>query len=112
MTDAERRLWAALRGQQLAGLRFRRQVPIGPSIADFACHSARLVIEVDGGQHAEAAQAARDARRDAFITSQGYRVMRVWNTDVFDNLPGVLETIVAWARAPHPDPPPQGGRED
>jgi very-short-patch-repair endonuclease len=110
MTDAEHRLWSALRGHRLDGLSFRRQALIGRFIVDFVCHERRIVIEVDGGQHAEN---ARDAERDRWLASKGYRVLRFWNNDVLRNRNGVLEMIVAAAaeNTPLPNPPPQGGRE-
>ncbi|MDG5489354.1 DUF559 domain-containing protein [Sphingomonas sp. BGYR3] len=91
-TDAERRLWAALR-QSLPAAGFRRQVPLGPYFADFCSHSHRLVVEVDGGQHGEAPRA--DAARTLFIEQEGYRVIRFWNHDVLGNIDGVLATIAA-----------------
>jgi len=110
MTDAERRLWSALRAHRLDGLSFRRQIPIGRYIVDFACHERRLVVEVDGGQHSGA---ARDIERDRWLESKGYRVLRFWNSDVLRNRAGVLQVIVDAARSatPLPSPPPQGGRE-
>jgi very-short-patch-repair endonuclease len=93
MTDAELLLWLRLRGSQMAGHRFRRQVPIGGHIVDFVCLKARLVIEVDGGQHAE--DVARDAERTAWLESQGFRLLRFWNTDVLERTDGVVETILA-----------------
>ncbi|TWG93255.1 very-short-patch-repair endonuclease [Luteimonas sp. J16] len=91
MTDAERALWRCLRLRQLAGHRFRRQVPIGPFVADFACLQAGLVVEVDGGQHAGA---RGDRARDAFFRAQGFRVLRFWNHDVPGNAEGVCEVIL------------------
>jgi very-short-patch-repair endonuclease len=76
MTDAERRLWAMLRGSQLEGAKFRRQVPIGRYIADFACFKSKLIVELDGSQHADSAY---DAERDAWLEAQGFRVLRFWN---------------------------------
>jgi len=111
-TDAERRLWARLRYRQVDGFRFRRQVPIGPFIADFACLERRLLIEVDGGQHA--VDPASDAERTRWLESRGYRVLRFWNHDVLRNTEGVLVAIglaLSGPDTPHPDPPPQGGRE-
>jgi very-short-patch-repair endonuclease len=96
MTDAERTLWLQLRAHRLDGLRFRRQTPIGQYIVDFVCHEQRLVIELDGGQHAES---QHDIRRTRWLESKGYRVLRFWNSDVFKNREGVLETIVSAARA-------------
>ncbi len=91
MTDAERRLWARLRLQQLEGHRFRRQVPVGPYIVDFACLATRLVIEVDGGQHA--ADRPPEGRRTAWLESCGYRVLRFWNDQVLRETEGVMEAI-------------------
>lgn len=90
-TDAEGLLWHYLRGKQLGGHKFRRQQPIGPYIADFACMPSKLLIELDGGGHAE--QQSYDERRDAYLRERGYRVLRVWNNDVFENCTGVLERI-------------------
>lgn len=89
-TETERRLWARLRTRQLDGLKFRRQFPIGPYVADFVCWDRKLVIEVDGGQHG----GTRDNVRDAWLREQGFRVMRVWNNEVMENLDGVLETVL------------------
>ncbi len=89
-TDAEKRLWRGLR-EAMPDAKWRRQVPVGPYFADFLSVRAKLVVEVDGGQHADAAQ--YDQRRTRFIEAQGYRVIRVWNTDVMGNLPGVLDLI-------------------
>jgi very-short-patch-repair endonuclease len=91
MTDAERLLWSQLRQRQVAGLKFRRQHPLGSFIVDFACIEAGLVIEVDGGQHDERQPA--DEARTAWLNSQGYRVLRFWNNEVLDNLDGVREAI-------------------
>ena len=92
LTDAERKLWSKLRYRQLAGERFRRQVPIGPFVIDFACMSRRLLIELDGGQHAT--QQAYDDERTRWLEARGYRVLRFWNTDVLLNIDGVLEMIL------------------
>src|SRR5438046_2078611 len=100
MTDVERIVWRALRGRQLEADRFRRQHPIGPYIADFACHDKRLVIELDGGQHQD--RIAYDERRTAFLQLQGWRVLRCWNNDVLNNLDGVLATIVDALNGIHP----------
>jgi very-short-patch-repair endonuclease len=100
LTDAERKLWHALRDRRFAGAKFRRQVPVGPYVTDFLCYEARLVIEVDGGQHAES---ARDRRRDRWFAENAFRVLRFWNNDVHSNLEGVLMVIVDALRAtPHP----------
>ena len=91
MTEAEHRLWRTLRARRLAHAKFRRQVPLGPYIADFLSKRHRLVIEVDGGQHG----GPRDAIRDRRLAERGYRTLRLWNIDVMANLDGVLETIAA-----------------
>jgi very-short-patch-repair endonuclease len=91
-TRAEAHLWAALRNRALGGWKWRRQVPRGPFILDFFCPEARLVVEVDGGQHAEAAE--YDARRTAFLEREGLRVLRFWNRDVLSNRSGVCFTIL------------------
>lgn len=98
-TDAEKRLWSALR-EKLPEAKFRRQVPLGPYIADFASHRVKLVVEVDGGQHGEPNNAAKDAARTRFLESEGYRVLRVWNNDVLENLEGVMKQIATALAAP------------
>jgi very-short-patch-repair endonuclease len=112
-TDAERVLWRRLHHDiTLAGSHFRRQALIGPFIVDFASRGAKLVIELDGGQHD--VQRAADARRTRFIEDRGYRVLRFWNNDVLGNIEGVLSEIQAAlpsASTPTPDPSPQGGGE-
>ena len=90
-TDAEALLWSQLRGRRLEGRKFVRQFPIGDAVADFACRSAKLVIEVDGGQHSDS---ATDRTRTKLIEAQGYTVIRFWNNDVIENLDGVLGEIV------------------
>jgi very-short-patch-repair endonuclease len=110
MTDAERRLWAELRAHRFEDAGFRRQVPLGAYVADFVCHRAKLIIELDGGQHGAAAQAAHDARRTAWLEGQGFRVLRFWNTDVLTNLEGVLTCIAAeLAAVPTSQPSPVRG---
>jgi primosomal protein N' (replication factor Y) len=91
MTDAERRLWSALRGRRLQGYKFRRQHPLGPFTADFACVEHRLVIEADGGQHSDN---PADDRRTAWLSRHGWRVVRFWNNDILANPAGVQETIL------------------
>lgn len=86
MTEAERRLWYALRDRRFAGWKFRRQTTIGPFIVDFICIAARLIVEVGGGQHSVEA----DAKRTAALEAQGYCVIRFWNNEVLGNLEGVL----------------------
>jgi len=92
-TGAERLLWSELRGHRLGGAGFRRQVPIESYIADFVCHAARLVVELDGGQHFSDEGEQADARRSAVIEAKGFRVLRFGNYDVMTNRAGVLETI-------------------
>ena len=107
-TDAERRLWARLRSRQLDGYKFRRQVPLGPYVADFVCLSERLVVEVDGGQHSRRRNA--DAARTVWLEGSGFRVLRFWNNDVLGNLEGVLETIRR-NLPPTPSLPRKGGSD-
>ncbi len=95
-TNAERKLWHALRAHRLAGLSFRRQAPCGPYIADFLCAEARLIVEVDGATHSSDEEIAYDKQRDAWFAANGYRVLRVTNEDVYRNLDGVCETMLAW----------------
>lgn len=102
MTDAEQKLWSVLRRKNLNGLRFRRQFSLGPYFADFICLPARLIIEVDGGQHAEEEQMAHDQRRTAWLNSQNFRVLRFWNLDVLENLEGVVDAIDGALRQPLP----------
>jgi very-short-patch-repair endonuclease len=94
-TDAERILWSELRDHRLNGASFRRQVPIANYIVDFMCHAARLVIELDGGQHFSDGQEAADAKRSTMIEAKGFRVLRFSNHDVMTNRAGVLEVIAA-----------------
>ncbi len=93
MTPHEIRLWGHLRTLKRDGHHFRRQVPVDGYIVDFACFGRRLVIEVDGGQHSDAAHATRDAKRDAHLAAQEFRVMRFWNSDLDGNFDGVMQTI-------------------
>ncbi|MBC2712699.1 MAG: endonuclease domain-containing protein [Desulfosarcina sp.] len=92
-TDAERRLWQLLRNRSIAGCKFRRQHPIGPYICDFACLDRQLVIEVDGGQHAD--QVEKDNTRTAYLESKGFTVMRFWNHEVLKETEAVLEKILS-----------------
>ena len=94
-TDAELRLWRLLRDRRLNGIKFRRQVPLGPYIVDFLCVGAKLIVEADGSQHAES---DRDRVRDTHLESHGWKVLRFWNNEVLQNREGVLETILAHAR--------------
>ena len=112
-TDAEGLLWHYLRGKQLGGYKFRRQQPIGPYIADFACLSRKLLIEVDGGYHVQ--RKDYDEQRDRFLRNEGYRVLRFWNNEVFEDCFGVLEQVYAALEGAPPPPeaatPPQGGSD-
>ncbi len=89
-TPAEARLWSSLRGRRLDGLKFRRQVPVGPYIADFLCKDLKLIVEVDGGQHAENSY---DRRRDEWLAAHGWRVLRLWNDHVMGDVESALEHI-------------------
>jgi very-short-patch-repair endonuclease len=111
-TEAEKRLWGVLRDRRFQGHKFRRQVPIGPFIVDFFCPVAKLVVELDGSQHADD---PTDARRDAWLSARGYRVLRIWNNELTRKRDGVLEAIWAMVSetSPHPGaarhPSPSGG---
>ncbi|WP_439922865.1 endonuclease domain-containing protein [Nitrobacter sp. JJSN] len=94
-TNAEARLWKHLRARQIDGHKFVRQVPVGPYFCDFICRERKLVIEVDGGQHADS---ARDVIRDQYLDINGYRILRFWNNDVLGNIDGVVLTIAAALR--------------
>ncbi len=107
-TEAERKLWRAISARKLAGVRFNRQVPVGQYICDFASREYRLIIEIDGGQHALAID--YDERRTQFLEQQGYAVIRFWNCDVADNIEGVLIRI-RQVLADMPSPNPSRGRE-
>jgi len=110
MTEAEKKLWLHLRQRQLNGYKFRRQYPIGSYIADFACIESKLVIELDGGQHAELK--AQDRKRDALIQQKGFLVLRFWNTDIIKNMEGVLQTISHALHDPHLTSPFQGEEQE
>jgi very-short-patch-repair endonuclease len=101
MTDAERRLWFAMRDRRLAGYKFRRQHPIENYIVDFACTKHHLVVEADGGQHAEN---ARDELRTEKIEALGWRVIRFWNNDILSNTEGVILTILRELEFDRPSP--------
>jgi very-short-patch-repair endonuclease len=99
-SEAEKRLWGFLRDRRLNDFKFVRQAPLGPYFADFLCRDRRLIVEVDGVTHGEDHQVAHDARRTRYLESQGYRVLRVWNIEVFTNLDGVLTTILMALETP------------
>ena len=112
-TDAEKALWQRLRGRQLMNAKFRRQLTLGPYVADLACIEARLIVECDGGQHNGS---ARDAERDGWLKAQGWRVLRFWNNEVLHNIEGVLvliaqalEEAAAGQHSPSPQPSPCQG---
>ncbi|HEX6832093.1 MAG TPA: endonuclease domain-containing protein [Rudaea sp.] len=107
MTDAESHLWKFLRRRPLAGCRFRRQHPVGPYIADFACIERGVLIEIDGGQHNEVV----DSDRDTYLRRKGFLVMRFWNNDVLGRTDDVLAAILSTVEkpGPHPGLPPQAG---
>ena len=109
MTDAERYLWKHLRQRQIAGYRFRRQMPIGSYIVDFVCLESRLIVEIDGGQRQE--QQVYDARRDQWLVEQGFQVLRFWNNEVLNHTEGVLMRIfeVLEKIPPPPALPRKGG---
>lgn len=102
MTPAERLLWSRLRDRRLAGFKFRRQVPVGPYIVDFLCAEARVIVEIDGGQHNLPDARAQDQERTRFLEAKGYKVLRFWNNEVLGNLEGVLTVILEACRSPSP----------
>ena len=92
MTDAEQALWKSLRLRQLDGYKFRRQQPIGNYIVDFVCLEKRIIIEVDGGQHAQ--QLSYDSNRSAWLEKEGYKILRFWNNEALNEIDAVLEVII------------------
>jgi very-short-patch-repair endonuclease len=106
-TDTEHFLWRHLRDRQVEGFKFRRQQPVGRYIVDFVNLEKKVVIELDGGQHAVDPS---DKMRDEWLRSEGYQVLRFWDNEVFSNLEGVLENIRGALLTPHPGPLPQGER--
>ena len=113
MTDAERLLWRSLRDRQMGGWKFRRQHPIRPFIVDFLCVERKLIIEVDGGQHASKVQ--EDASRAGYLRNKGYRILRFWNNQVLKETDAVLDAILKALEddtpSPRPSPPNLGERE-
>ena len=112
MTDSERKLWSVLRGEQM-GVKFRRQHPLGNFIADFACLGPKLIVELDGSQHAD--QQEYDEQRERFFREHGFAVLRFATDAPFESLEGVhtviaekLKELAARAPCPHPNPPPEG----
>ena len=109
-TRAEWVLWLQLRDRRFGGFKFARQQPIGRYYVDFVCREQRLIVEVDGGQHADN---PADQIRDAYLATLGYRVFRVWNNDVLANIEGVLQTLTSeLEQAPHPVPLPVNGERE
>jgi very-short-patch-repair endonuclease len=113
-TDAERILWFRLRNRRLNGWKFRRQMSLNGFVVDFCCPDAKLVVEIDGGQHDD--QRLKDLRRTRNLETSGYLVLRFWNNQVLQNLDGVLEEILntinqQTIEPPHPNPLPFGERE-
>jgi len=108
-TDAERKLWRRLRARELCGFKFRRQYPIAPYIVDFICVEKRLIVEIDGGQHATMSEA--DGVRTRFLNDRGYRVLRFWDNEALLDTDVVLAAILEALNNshPHPDPLPQAG---
>jgi very-short-patch-repair endonuclease len=108
-TEAEKVLWNHLRFWQVDGYKFRRQQPLGNYIVDFVCLEKKLIVEVDGGQHAE--QLGYDSERDAWLRAQGFRMLRFWNNDVLQNISSVKDAILSKLEStPFLNPSPQGGR--
>ncbi|WP_435626525.1 endonuclease domain-containing protein [Candidatus Ferrigenium straubiae] len=110
LTDAEQRLWYHLRAHRFMGLKFKRQKPIGRYVVDFVCIEKKLVIELDGGQHADSLKA--DGERDAWLRGQGYTVLRFWNNELMNEMEGVLERIrlALFNETLSPIPSPVNGR--
>jgi very-short-patch-repair endonuclease len=109
-TDAEQHLWNHLRNKQLFDLKFRRQQPMGHYIVDFVCFQKRIIIEVDGGQHAE--NKRKDTQRDSWLRQNGFKILHFWNNDILKNIDGVLE-VIAQESIVHPPltPPIKGGEK-
>lgn len=99
-TDTEKILWHCLRNRQIANLKFRRQVPIGKYVADFMCKDKKIIVELDGGGHLEDEQIKHDLKRKQFLESEGYKIIRFFNTDIFQNLEGVIDSLISEAFAP------------
>lgn len=104
LTDTERWLWQRLRNRGLSGYKFRCQHPIGPFVVDFVCIEKRVVIELDGGQHAESPES--DSRRSEYLRRKGYRVLRFWDNEVLREGESVLNAILSFLEENSPSPPP------
>jgi very-short-patch-repair endonuclease len=109
-TDTEQLLWRHLKAKHFGGLKFRRQQPIGTYIVDFVCFEKKIIVELDGGQHALSAEMQNDSRRDQWFEEQGYRVLRFWDNEVVANTQGVLEVILTYCLN-HPPLNPLPSRE-
>jgi very-short-patch-repair endonuclease len=109
-TETELRLWRHLKNRSLGEFKFRRQHPIPPYIVDFVCLERMLIVELDGGQHAE--QSAKDAARTSFLESKGFRIIRFWNDTALKQTEVVLEEILRHLRSPHPRPLPASGARE
>jgi very-short-patch-repair endonuclease len=110
-TDAEQALWREVRAHRFAGFKFKRQEPLGSYVADFVCYEAKLIVELDGGQHADQKEA--DEERTRWLASRGFRVVRFWNNDVLANIAGVMQEIekeINTTSPPLPGPLPPGER--
>ncbi len=107
-TDAEQKMWIALRGRRFLNFKFRRQHSIDSYIVDFCCIEKMLVIEIDGGQHAQ--QQLLDQKRTQHLNAQSYQVLRFWNHEVLTDIDSVLEKIRLTLESPHPNPLPKGER--
>ncbi|MDO8644682.1 MAG: endonuclease domain-containing protein, partial [bacterium] len=105
-------LWGHLRAKRVEGYKFRRQYDIGNYIADFCCPEMNLIIELDGGGHVQEKQKLYDLERDQYLKQKGYRVLRIWNSEVDRNMEGVLERIYQIVASPSPRPSPQKGEGD
>ena len=116
-TPAERKLWSRLRASSLEGHKFSRQIAVGPFICDLVCRRSKLIVEVDGGQHATDSGCENDLRRTRYLKDQGYTVLRFWNVQVLQDVDSALIMILAKLREmelrqhPHPQPLPQAGGE-
>ena len=110
-TDAERVLWREVRAHRFAGFKFKRQEPLGSYVVDFVCYEAKLIVELDGGQHTDQKEA--DEERTRWLASRGFRVLRFWNNDLLTNIAGVMQVIEKSLHVspPLPGPLPPGERE-
>lgn len=108
LTDVEKKLWYQLRDRRFQGIKFRRQYPIGRYFVDFICVEKKLIIELDGSQHADN---PKDIVRDNWLKNEGYVIIRFWNNEIIQNLDGVLQVVQTHIQNPHPNPLPERERE-